>query len=63
MGIEVRQKLMTTEEVAEYLGMPVGTLYRWSCQSSGPTPIKVGRHLRYRPADVEKWLTGHEVRR
>lgn len=42
------ERLLTTEELAEYLNLPIGTLYRFNYIGSGPRPIKVGRHLRYR---------------
>ena len=48
--------LMTTVEVAEYLSVPVATLWAWRHRGEGPLAIKVGRHLRYRAEDVERWL-------
>ncbi|WP_200210891.1 helix-turn-helix transcriptional regulator [Micromonospora coerulea] len=53
---EERRKLATAEEVSEFLGVPVTTLHQWRWKGSGPRASKVGRHLRYRWADVEKWL-------
>ena len=49
-------KLMTVPELAEYLGVPVGTLYAWRTNGAGPRGLKVGRHIRYRREDVESWL-------
>ncbi|MER7459212.1 helix-turn-helix domain-containing protein [Micromonospora sp. NPDC126480] len=48
--------LATSAEVADYLGVPVATLDQWSYRGTGPRFSKVGRHRRYRWADVEKWL-------
>jgi excisionase family DNA binding protein len=48
--------LMTTMEVAEYLAVPVATLWAWRYRGEGPRAVKVGRHLRYRAEDVEHWL-------
>lgn len=47
---------MTVEELAEYLTIPKQTIYRWRTEGHGPRAIKVGRHLRFRSADVETWL-------
>lgn len=47
--------LMTPTELAEYLRIPLGTLYQWRHRGEGPEAIRVGRHLRYRHADVTKW--------
>jgi excisionase family DNA binding protein len=49
-------RLGTVAEVAEYLGVPVKTLYRWRTCHTGPRASKVGKHLRYRWADVDRWL-------
>jgi excisionase family DNA binding protein len=51
-----RRALASPEDVAEYLGVPVKTVYRWRYHHTGPKGIRVGRHVRYRWADVEKWL-------
>jgi excisionase family DNA binding protein len=43
-------------EVSEHLGVPVKTLYAWNYAKKGPRAIRVGKHLRYRWADVEQWI-------
>lgn len=43
-------------DVADYLGVPVGTLYQWRHLGTGPKAYRLGKHLRYRQADVESWL-------
>jgi excisionase family DNA binding protein len=48
--------LWSPQDTADYLGVPVKTLYSWRHRDRGPRTLKVGRHLRYRPADVETWL-------
>ena len=50
------ERLLSPEEVAAFLGVPVKTLYQWRYKGGGPRGLRVGRHLRYRPADVERWL-------
>jgi len=50
-------RLLTPEEVAEVLGVPVATLYRWRHHHDGPRSLKVGRHLRYRSEDVEEFIS------
>jgi predicted DNA-binding transcriptional regulator AlpA len=49
-------RLWTVEEVSHFLGIPVATLYRWHYLGAGPKPGRVGRHLRYLPADVISWF-------
>jgi excisionase family DNA binding protein len=53
---DISERLLSPKEVAEYLGVPVVTLYAWRHRGAGPTASRVGRHLRYRREDVERWL-------
>jgi excisionase family DNA binding protein len=50
------EPLWTVEDVSTYLGVPVTTLYQWRYRRTGPRASRVGRHLRYDPADVRAWL-------
>jgi predicted DNA-binding transcriptional regulator AlpA len=49
-------RLWTTQEVSEFLGVPAATLHQWRHLETGPDAFKVGRHLRYEPAEVCRWL-------
>ena len=42
--------------LSAYLGIPVASIYRWRYLGQGPRGIRVGRHVRFRLADVERWL-------
>lgn len=48
--------LMTIEEVAGYMQVPIKTLYDWRHRGIGPSGMRVGRHVRYRRSDVDDWL-------
>jgi excisionase family DNA binding protein len=50
------RRLLSIEEVAEYLDVPIATVRTWRANKSGPRGIRVGKHVRYRPSDVELWL-------
>lgn len=50
------RRLLSVDEVAEVLGVPVRTLYQWRYKGFGPLGLRVGRHLRYRAADVSEWI-------
>jgi excisionase family DNA binding protein len=50
------RRLLSVDEVAEVLGVPVRTLYQWRHKGVGPVGLRVGRHLRYRAADVSEWI-------
>ena len=55
-GEQMPEALMTPDEVVAYLSVPRATLYAWRHNGGGPRSIKVGRHLRYRLADLDAWL-------
>lgn len=50
------ERLWSAIDVAAFLGVPIGTLYQWRHRGTGPRAGRVGRHLRYDPADVRAWF-------
>jgi len=48
--------LATPEEIAELLRVPVQLLYRWRYERKGPPSFRIGRYVRYRRIEVERWL-------
>jgi len=55
--------LLSPDELASYLAVPLATVYRWHSRREGPPGIRVGRHLRYRLDDVDRWLNGRRDER
>jgi excisionase family DNA binding protein len=53
---EIREPLGSPEQVAEHLQIPMQTLAQWRTEGAGPRYLRVGRHVRYRWADVDQWL-------
>lgn len=50
------EPLLTIIEVATILGIPRATLYKWRYERKGPKAIPVGKHLRYEPAEVRRYI-------
>jgi excisionase family DNA binding protein len=48
--------LLDPGEVSTLLGLPVATLANWRCAGKGPPFLRVGRHVRYRRRDVDRWI-------
>jgi len=48
--------LWTAEETAAYLVVPIATLYAWRYVRTGPPAHRIGRYLRYDPAEVRRWV-------
>lgn len=56
MTVSERQALLTPDEVAEMLGVPVSTLRFWRQTKAGPGWVKVGRLVRYPVGELDTWL-------
>jgi len=48
--------LIGPEELAEYLGIPLPSVYAMNSRGTGPRRSKVGKHVRYRKGDVDRWF-------
>jgi excisionase family DNA binding protein len=48
--------LLDSAALSEALKVPVRTLDQWAYVGKGPAYVRVGRHRRYRQADVNRWL-------
>lgn len=57
LGLE---PLMGVEELAEYLGVPVQTVYDWRVAGTAPRAFKFGKRLKFAVADVRTWLVEHQ---
>jgi predicted DNA-binding transcriptional regulator AlpA len=49
-------RLLTAEDLAAFLDVPIKTLYAWRYRGEGPVGFRVGKHVRYRWTDVERWI-------
>ena len=54
--MEPIDRLLTVEDLADYLDVPAATIYAWRYRRRGPPGFRVGRHLRFRWSDVEHWI-------
>ena len=55
--------LLSPADLATYLNVPLATVYSWRSRREGPCGIRVGRHVRYRLDDVERWLNDRREQR
>lgn len=49
------------QQTADAIGTARQTLAKWRCEGRGPKYVRVGRNIRYRPADVHQWLAEQVV--
>lgn len=56
-------KFWSPADLAALFGPPVtvASVYEWNYRGTGPKYLKIGRHIWYRPEDVEAWLREQEV--
>ncbi len=51
------------EDLADYLGVPVTTIYDWRVDGKGPCGVGVGRHVKFTQRDVQAWIEEHRESR
>ncbi len=56
LGLE---PLIGADELAEWLGVPIQTIYDWRLSGRAPRAHKIGKHLRFALGDVQEWLEEH----
>lgn len=54
--------LLAPADAADKLGTTVGTLAHWRYTKQGPPYVKIGHAVRYRIADLDKWIEANTVR-
>lgn len=52
-------KLLDTKTLSAETGIPERTFDQYAYLGKGPAFIKIGRHRRYRPEDVDAWLVAN----
>lgn len=55
--------LLSIEDLAEYLGVPITTIYDWRVDGKGPCGVRVGRHVKFAVSDVRAWIDGQRESR
>lgn len=57
LRVETMQSFLTEQEVSKRLNVSVATLRRWRLEKRGPMFVKVGSLVRYRPEDLDSWVS------
>ena len=53
------KRLMSVDELVEYVGIPKGTLYNWVSERKIEF-VKLGRHLRFDKAYIDHWIENNK---
>ncbi|MBD1541043.1 helix-turn-helix domain-containing protein [Arthrobacter sp. IA7] len=49
------ERHLSPQDLADRVGVPLQTIYGWRVYHKGPRAMRIGKHLRYRLADVLAW--------
>ena len=56
IGTATDREWLSVDDLAVELDLPVSTIYAWRSRGRGPRAHKIGKYLKFRRPDVEKWL-------
>lgn len=49
-------EFLSVQDLADYLGVSVDTVYRWNAEGTAPKRYKIGKAVYYRRSDIVLWL-------
>ncbi|KWT63132.1 DNA-binding protein [Streptomyces albus subsp. albus] len=55
---ELPDRYLTPRDIAVLFNVPLETVYQWRKKRVGPPGFRVGVHVRYDPAAVQRWAQG-----
>ncbi|WP_326760998.1 helix-turn-helix domain-containing protein [Streptomyces phaeochromogenes] len=50
-------RYLTADDIATIFKVPKETVYQWRRKRTGPAGFRIGKHIRYDPADVRAYVT------
>ena len=54
-------EILTVEDVAKILKVPVGTIRKWRSEKTGPKGFRVGKYVRFRRSSVDLFIEEREA--
>ena len=57
----IHKNLLTPGQAAEQLNIPVSTLARWRSERRELPYVTVGRLIRYRQVDIDRWIDDNTI--
>lgn len=55
------EALLTEAQAAQVLSLSIRTLQCWRMRGNGPQFVRAGRAVRYRRADIHRWVEANTV--
>lgn len=50
------EPLLNVNELADYLGVPVSTIYDWRTNGKGPRAYRFGKRIMFGVTDIHAWM-------
>lgn len=50
------EPLLNINELADYLGVPISTIYDWRTNGKGPRAYRFGKRIMFGVSDVRAWM-------
>ncbi|MEV6999315.1 helix-turn-helix domain-containing protein [Streptomyces sp. NPDC093982] len=50
-------RYLNPDDIAELFEVPLETVYQWRRKRTGPPGFRIGKYLRYDPADVRAYVS------
>ena len=50
------EPLLTINELADYLSVPVSTIYDWRTNAKGPRAYRFGKRIMFGVSDIHAWM-------
>ena len=47
---------LSPQQLADWFGVSVKSVYRWNQHNTGPRPTRIGKHVRYSRQAIATWL-------
>ncbi|WIM99975.1 helix-turn-helix domain-containing protein [Actinoplanes oblitus] len=58
---KLQDEILTIDEVANLLKVPVGTLRKWRSAGEAPPGFRLGKYVRFRLSGVERFVADREA--
>lgn len=59
--MDAKTSLLDAMKAAEWTGLSTSTLAKLRLSGNGPTYIKLGRRVAYKPEDLDAWINANRV--
>ena len=61
MNSPLLERYLSPKQVETMFNLPVTSLEKWRSLKMGPPYMKCGKHIRYNPEEVEKWMEKQRI--